>query len=91
MKSPDSLNIDGQTFYFFREHFPFGDFPGYTNGQGRFRFWVDGRAMNGDELADWLDREYVQQSEAGIREAVGSRGLGNPEAKSYPGLRAMKE
>jgi len=73
MTSPDTVEADGRHFHFFREHFPFGDFPGYmhVDGESRsFRFWANGRAMTPNELADYLEAQYIQQSEMGIRQAM---------------------
>lgn len=69
----DSISIDGTRFSLYREHFPWGDTPGYQSADGRFRF-MESRyrpaILTPIQLADLLDAEYVLQSEAGIRQAM---------------------
>lgn len=82
MKTPDTIKVDGREFYFYREHFPFGDFPGYrTFGDTElaYRFIESGEIVTPTELADRLSANYVQQSESGIREAM----------DRYQGLRTL--
>jgi len=73
MSTPDTILDNGREFYLYREHFPFGDFPGYrtpNNEPLAFRFIESGQVVTPAELADRLTTSYAQQSEAGIREAM---------------------
>ncbi len=61
---------DATSFTFYRSHFDFGDFDAYRSEDGRFAFDLNGELVTPQALADHLDAQYVQQSEAGIRQAV---------------------
>ncbi len=61
---------DKNTYVFYRSHFDFGDFDAYRSADNRFRFDLNGELVTPQQLADYLDAQYVQVSEAGIHQAV---------------------
>lgn len=71
--APDHIYVGMAKFHFYREHFDFGTFPAYRSdfgGKSHFRFFVGGLIMTPDQLADFLEEEYIQQNESGIRAAT---------------------